>query len=134
MTLLLDTHTILWLTEQVPSLGKVARRACDLALAASELAVPSIVFYEAGRLLKRGRVSGPPTVWEWRIRLLSLGVREIPVSSEIAMRAADLDDLHGDPLDRIILATALVEEAVLLTADRPLLAWSGRVRRQDARR
>jgi len=65
---------------------------------------------------------------------LSLGLREIGLSAEIALRAMELDDLHGDPLDRIIVATALAEDAVLLTADRPLLAWVGKLRRQDARR
>ena len=135
MTLLLDTHTIVWLTEDLPSsLGKAAFRACDVALAAGELAVPSIAFYELGRLLKRGKVVGPPAIRDWRLRLLSMGVREIPLSAEIAMEAANLEDMHGDPLDRIIVATALVEEAVLLTADRPILDWPGRIRRQDARR
>jgi PIN domain nuclease of toxin-antitoxin system len=134
MTLLLDTHTILWLTEQVPRLGNAARRACDVALTANELAVSTVAFYEAGRLLRRGRVEGPSTLRGWRVQLLSLGVREILVSPEIAMLAAELDDLHGDPLDRIIVATALVEDAILLTADRPILEWAGKVRRQDARR
>ena len=134
MTLLLDTHTILWMTEQVPRLGRVARRRCDAALAASELAVPTIVFYEVGRALLRGSVEGPPSARDWRNRLLSLGVRELGLSAEIAMRAMELDDLHGDPLDRIIVATALVEEAMLLTADRPILERPGRLRRQDARR
>ena len=134
MTLLLDTHTILWMTEQVPKLGKVARRHCDDALAARELAVPAIIFYEAGRLLKRGRVAGPPTVREWRHRLLLLGVQEVVMSSEIAVLASELDDLHGDPIDRVIVATAIVEGAILLTADRPILDWPGSMRRQDARR
>jgi PIN domain nuclease of toxin-antitoxin system len=65
---------------------------------------------------------------------LALGLREIALSAEIALRATELDDLHGDPFDRMIVATALVEDAVLLTADRPLLAWPGKLRRQDARR
>ena len=134
MTLLLDTHTIVWLTENLPNLGKAASRACDAALAVDELAVPAIAFYELGRLLKRGRVGGPPSVRDWQLKLLTLGVREIPLSAEIAIRAAGLDDLHRDPIDRIIVATALAEDAVLLTADGPLLAWSGRMRRQDARR
>lgn len=125
---------MLWLTEQLPSLGSAARSACDSALAAGELAVPTAVFYEVGRLLKRGRVEGPPNVRDWRIRLLAMGVREIPLTSEIAILAADLEELRGDPLDRVIVATALVEEAILLTADRPVLAWSGELRRQDARR
>jgi len=61
-------------------------------------------------------------------------VREIGLSAEIAMTAVELEELHGDPLDRIIVATALIEDAVLITADRPLLEWSGRLHRQDARR
>jgi PIN domain nuclease of toxin-antitoxin system len=61
-------------------------------------------------------------------------MREIPLSAEIAMRAADLENLRRDPCDRIIVATALVEDAVLLTADQPILEWSGRLRCQDAQR
>jgi PIN domain nuclease of toxin-antitoxin system len=87
-----------------------------------------------GWALKRGRIEGPANVRDWRNRLLSLGVRELGLSAEIAMRAMELDDLHGDLLDRIIVATALVEEAMLLTADRPILERPGRLRRQDARR
>jgi PIN domain nuclease of toxin-antitoxin system len=49
-------------------------------------------------------------------------VREIGLSAEVAMTAVELEDLHGDPFDRVIVATALTEDAVLLTADRPLLA------------
>ena len=134
MTLLLDTHTVLWLTEQVPKLGRAARRSCDAALAASELAIPTVVIFEIGWELRRGRIEGPSDVRVWRNRILSLGVREIGLSAEIAMAAVELEDLHGDPIDRIIVATTLVEDAVLLTADRSLLAWPGRLHRQDARR
>jgi len=134
MTLLLDTHTVLWLTEQVPRLGRAARRSCDAALAAGELAIPTVVVFEMGWALKRGRVEGPANVRVWWNRILSLGIREIDLSAEIAMGAVELEDLHGDPFDRIIVATALAEDAVLLTAARPLLAWPGRLHRQDARR
>jgi PIN domain nuclease of toxin-antitoxin system len=50
------------------------------------------------------------------------------------MRAADLQNLSGDPLDRVIVATALVERAVLLTADQRILDWPGQVPRLDAQR
>ena len=133
MTLLLDTHTVLWLTEQAPRLGRAARRRCDAALDAGELAVPTVVFFELSWALRRGRLEGPADIRGWRINLLALGLREIALSAEIALRATELDDLHGDPFDRMIVATALVEDAVLLTADRPLLGWRGRLRRQDAR-
>jgi len=134
MTLLLDTHAILWLTEGVPLLGKAARQRCHAALAANEIAVPSVVFFELGWGLRRGRIEGPTNIRAWRNRLLSLGVREIGLTAEITILAVELDDLHGDPIDRIIVATALTEDAVLMTADGQLLDWPGRLERQDARR
>jgi len=83
--------------------GAKARKSCKAAGATprspqSELAVPTIVFYEVGRALLRGRVEGPPSVRDWRARILSFGVREIPLSAEIAMRAADLENLPPRPL------------------------------------
>ena len=134
MTLLLDTHTVLWLTEQMPKLGRLARRRCDAALAAGELAIATVVVFEIGWGLRRGRIEGPRDVRSWRNRVLSLGVREISLSAEIAMTAVELEELHGDPLDRIIVATALVEDALLVTADRRILSWPGNVRRFDAQR
>ena len=50
------------------------------------------------------------------------------------MRASGLGNLTGDPFDRLIVGTALVEDAVLMTADESLLDWPGRLRREDARR
>jgi PIN domain nuclease of toxin-antitoxin system len=134
MTLLLDTHTVVWLTEDQPSLGKAARRACNAALAQNEIAISAITYYEIGLQLQRRRIGGPSDLGEWRQRITGLGLREFPGSTEVAMRASGLDNITGDPIDRLIVATALVEDAVLLTADGSLLAWPGRVRRQDAQR
>ena len=134
MTLLLDTHTVVWMTEDRPSLGKVARRVCNAALAANEIAISTITYYELGLQLQRRRVAGPSDLGEWRQRIANLGLREVPVSTEAAMRASALGNLTGDPFDRIIVGTALIEDAVLLTADESLLGWPGQLRRQDAAR
>lgn len=134
MILLLDTHTVLWMTEDLPDLGRAARQSCDAALAAGELAIPTIVVFELGWSMKRGRIAGPANLRDWRNRILSLGAREVGLSAQIAMGAVELEGMHGDPIDRIIVATALAEDAVLLTADRAILAWTGGLRRQDARR
>src|ERR1700704_2780053 len=110
MTLLLDTHTALWVTEDAPKLGRNARRACNAALAADEIAIPTIAYYEIGRLLRRGRVGPVSSVRDWRARILSLGVREVDLTAEIAVRASDLEDLPRDPIDRVVVASALVEQ------------------------
>jgi PIN domain nuclease of toxin-antitoxin system len=56
------------------------------------------------------------------------------LTAEIAVWASDLENLPSDPFDRLIVATALVQQAILLTADQAILSWSGPVKRQDARR
>lgn len=54
------------------------------------------------------------------------------LDTHTAVRASEIGNLTGDPIDRLIVATAPVEDAVLLTADGSLLAWPGRMRRQDS--
>jgi len=85
-------------------------------------------------LIKRGRIRSELSVREWRARILSLGVREVPLSAEIAIRTSDLENLPGDPFDRLIVSTALVEQATLMTADQRILSWPGGLERQDAGR
>jgi PIN domain nuclease of toxin-antitoxin system len=85
-------------------------------------------------LLKRGRIRSQASIRDWRARILSLGVREVPLSAEFAIRASDLENLPGDPFDRLIVGTAMVERATLMTADQQILSWPGELIRQDARR
>jgi PIN domain nuclease of toxin-antitoxin system len=120
-------------TLDAPRLGRAARRACNAALAADQLEIPTLVYYELSEVLKRRRVPGASSVREWRDHILSLGIREVDLTAQIAIRASDLENLPGDPFDRLIVATALIQEAVLLTADQPILSWPGPIKRQDAR-
>jgi PIN domain nuclease of toxin-antitoxin system len=67
-----------------------------------------------------------------RAELLSTGIIELPLTGSIAISAVQLQDLHGDPADRFIAATALAHDATLMTADSRLLRWRHAVRRQNA--
>ena len=60
----------------------------------------------------------------WRRGLLDEGLTEIQVAGDIASRAGLLAKIHGDPADRIIVATAL-EGHRLMTADQQILEWAG---------
>jgi len=66
----------------------------------------------------------PEDVGMWRREQIDQGIAEIPVDGDIGIRAADLRGFHGDPADRIIVATALGGHR-LATADRRILEWSG---------
>lgn len=89
------------------------------------------------RTIKERRRRDPfrhiPDVSAWRQSLLNDGVTEIPIDGELAIQAAALPGFHGDPADRIIVATTLNGHQ-LLTTDREILAWNGPLQRIDARR
>ena len=74
----------------------------------------------------------PGDVLLWRREQLANGWTEIPVNGEIAARAGALPGMHGDPADRVIVATAL-EGHLLVTSDQKILAWPGPLSRIDAR-
>ena len=64
---------------------------------------------------------------------MELGIQEVPVSGDIGILAAELEDFPRDPADRIIAATALTRGATLITADTSILGWQGTLSRHDAR-
>jgi PIN domain nuclease of toxin-antitoxin system len=68
----------------------------------------------------------------WRADFVEQGLLELPVTGEIAIEAAALDDFAGDPADRLIAATAMHHGLRLITADKALLAGHLRIRVQDA--
>ena len=130
--ILLDTHILMWLRFGDRRLGRRARAAIDRATREGSVAVSTITFWEAGMLQEKGRTQLPADISAWRASLLREGLVEIPVDGAIAARAGSLRDIHGDPADRVILATAL-EGHQLITADDRLLAWPGAIARLDAR-
>ena len=83
-------------------------------------------------LKDKGRIEFPEDVLSWRREQLAQGLIEIPVNGEIAARAGALPGMHGDPADRVIVATAL-EGHLLVTSDQKILAWPGPLSRIDAR-
>lgn len=117
--MILDTNALLWLSQDNPDLGRRARVALNEASAADSLRFSSISMLEVARLHHDGRINlrRPPEVWHRE--LLDQGVREVPVTSRIAMLAATLrarDSFHADPADQLITATALATRDELLTS------------------
>jgi PIN domain nuclease of toxin-antitoxin system len=133
MTVLLDTHTLIWLDQDEPNLGPEARKRADAALQQGGLAVSAISFWEVAMLISKGRISLSLPVSAWRRDLLRLGLVEVPVDGEIGIIAAGFD-LHGDPADRLIVATTQLKGGLLLTADQAILQWQSDIERFDARR
>ena len=129
--ILLDTQVMLWLRSGDPKLGAQARIEIDRAWHSDGVAVSAISFWEVAMLKQKGRLRFPEDVGMWRREQLDQGIAEVPVDGDIGIRAAELTDFHGDPADRIIVATALGGHQ-LVTADRRILEWSGAVNRLHA--
>ena len=118
MTVLVDTHALLWWTAEPDRLSEAAADA----LAADALAVCGITWFELAWLARKGRIVVSRPV-DSLLAELSADIRTIPVTWAIARTAAGLPDpFPGDPADRLIYATALEHGWRLVTKDRRLHA------------
>ena len=131
--IVLDTHVLVWLDAGTAELGEETARLIDREFAMDGVAVSAISFWEIAMLIAKGRVVIAKPLIRWCEELLAAGLREIPVDGRLGIEAAELLDFHGDPADRIIVATALTLGCRLVTADRQILAWPGLIEVIDAR-
>lgn len=132
--ILLDTHAFVWLARDDSKLGKKARTKIESERSKGEVALSAVTYLEIGTLVERGRLRLTEPLKTLRVRTLEAGIKEVVVDAPIAMLASQLRGFHGDPVDRILAATAMEHDAVLLTADEALLGWTSGLRSLDARR
>lgn len=132
--LILDTNALLWLCSGDSNLGMESRELVDAALLEDQLFVSALSFWEVGMLIAKGRLLLDRDVDEWRRIVLSMGIKEYPMSGDIAVLSTTLKGLHFKLADRIIVATALHHNGMLMTADSRILNWTNRIlMRHDAR-
>lgn len=114
--ILLDTHIwVRWIESDSDPLPATLARLIDVS---DQVAVSAVSCWEVAYLAKRNRLELPLPVEEWlRAALDESGVISVPLTSSMAARAAMLADIHRDPADRFIIATALETGASLLTLD-----------------
>lgn len=86
--------------------------------------VPAICVWEAAMLAAKGHIELQPDPEHWFRTNLQPPVRLEPLHPEVSIESCRLEDFHGDPADRIIVATALVLGVPLVTADRRIIDWN----------
>jgi len=113
---LLDTHALLWWKAGAELLSDVAAaRISD----ARRVLVSPISCWEVGMLVGKGRVKLDRPVDDWVADLMSEdGIEEARLTPAVAVAASLLPDLHGDPADRLLVATALALRVPMVTKDR----------------
>jgi PIN domain nuclease of toxin-antitoxin system len=122
--IVLDTHALVWWTQQPDLLGN---DAAEIIAQSDRILVPAICFWETSLLVRKGRLSlkrGQP-VDEWASEVLAIPrVIPVPLTPMLAL-SADALQMHPDPADRFIVATALEQRSSLVTKDELLrsLSW-----------
>ena len=115
--LILDTHIWLWWVDSIR--GKLSESIQEQIETVETVAVSAISCFEIEWLVRHGRVEINVPLDEWfALALAEANVICLPVTGEIARLAAALPEHHKDPQDRIIIATAILHRANIISADR----------------
>jgi PIN domain nuclease of toxin-antitoxin system len=116
---LLDTHVLLGWFATDRRLSEKQQRILDEATPKSSLLVSGISLWEVATLASLGRVRLDLPLRDWLERATAPPlVRVLPITPSIAAEVASLpDSFHRDPADRIIVSSARVHGATLLTRD-----------------
>lgn len=117
---LLDTHVLVWLVGARERLSAGASKAIE---SGRELALSMASVQEIAYLVARGRLSMDRPLETWIGDALNVHeVRAVAPTVSTALRAGSLDpsEFHGDPVDRLIYATAVEHDAQLVSADERL--------------
>ncbi|MBI2900179.1 MAG: type II toxin-antitoxin system VapC family toxin [Planctomycetes bacterium] len=120
MTALLDTHVLLWWLGDERKLSAKQRRVVLAASPGEPLLVSDITLWEIATLFEIGRIELDMPLRDWLEQAVAPPyVRTVPISPAVAAEVATLpSSFHRDPADRIIVSTARVWGATLLTRDK----------------
>lgn len=125
MKYLLDTHYLIW----IPA-GDRRTPASLISLLSdseNEFLFSTASLWEIANKHAAGRTDFPFEARGIRTRLMNAGFEELPVLGEHALAVESLEAIHKDPFDRLLVAQAIVEGIVLLTADRTVAKYAGPV-------
>jgi PIN domain nuclease of toxin-antitoxin system len=124
--LLLDTHIWLWLVLGTGGLSGAVRKAIRVAASNGDLRIAAMTLWEVALLAARNRVVLGKATGLWLAEAVAASAVEIePLSPSVAVESCTLPgSFHADPADRMIVATARVVDAALMTRDRRILDYA----------
>ena len=119
--ILLDTHVVIWLADDVTRISKKAEAAIVRARQDGDgLAISAVTLLELAMLFSKGRIQLKISL-ESFMNNVEARFLVLPITGRICVQAFDLPTNYPkDPVDRIIGATAMVEGLSLVTADRAI--------------
>jgi PIN domain nuclease of toxin-antitoxin system len=123
--LLLDTHLWIWLNEGAPELSDEVIGRIDRAAAHGQAFVSVMSVWEVSLLQAKQRVVLGLALPAWVERALAPPISLATLTPVIALECHHLPGpLHNDPIDRILVATARIQDLTLVTRDRAILGYA----------
>jgi PIN domain nuclease of toxin-antitoxin system len=119
--ILLDTHVVIWLASDDSRISRVARSAIDEARQSQRgLAISDFTLFELSLLFRKKKFELAVTPGDF-LTEVERRFSVLSVTANIALQAFGLPaNYPNDPVDRIIGATALMQDIPLVTADREI--------------
>ena len=120
--IMLDTHAWIWWASESP---RITKRALDAIEKSDALGVSIISCWEVAMLVAKQRIGFRMDVQDWIDQALERPkVLLVQLDAQIAVLSTRLPgEFHGDPADRIIVATCLQSALPLVTKDRGITDW-----------
>ena len=118
MSLLLDTHALLWLLAGDPRVQGVRAAIED---ARAPVLVSAVCVWEAAIKSALGKLRVPDDLPQ---RLEQFAFERLPISDAHAWAVRALPPLHNDPFDRLLVAQAICERATIVSADTTFDAYA----------
>lgn len=124
-SIVLDTHVWLWFVDGNSTLKKQVVADITATAMTGSLLIPAICVWEIAMLQDRGRLTLNKPLKDWINEALDLsGAFLAPLSPDVAIESCKLPGkFHSDPADRMIVATARIENATILTRDKRILEY-----------
>jgi PIN domain nuclease of toxin-antitoxin system len=120
LNLLLDTHVFLWWDTQSAALNATSRAAIqdprNAVFVSAATTWEIVIKRRLGKLTFTGSASAA---------ISANGFHELPILPSDAEDAGDLSWRHGDPFDRLLVAQAIRQGLILVTADKAIRVFDG---------
>lgn len=125
-SLLLDTHIWIWLINGENSLSKKLIKAINETAQKNALFISAISLWEVSMLEAKGKIAFERPCIDWiNSALKAPGINLVGLNPSIAVESCNLpNSFHGDPADRIIIATSRIEGHTLVTYDKKIQEYS----------
>ncbi len=124
--IVLDTHIWIWAVIGSSKLLKSFQTHFEQASKIQDILISPMSIWEIGMLVEKNRIQVDMDVEDWIEQALDIpGIQLCPITPRISIHSTRLSgEVHGDPVDRLLIATAYEENAVLVTCDKKILKYA----------